>query len=464
MANHYVKKEEYSTTDVAVVMLPFPAHGHMGPLLNFTSRLVSAATISLYFAGTSREIRRTMDRAHGWDPSSAANIHFHEFPTTPSLLPNTTILVGGIKQMRDPVYTFVKQLSTQYRRVVVVYDYLMSYLVQDINHHSIQNSEAYRFHAMSDCFSFCFHHKISTTDQPDDHDQLPPEAAEILKVTPSLDDCFDDLEFYRMVEGATKVFSGDIYNSNRKVEPLFLDLLEKRKVGGAEKVWALGPFIPVSVPGIRVSRTRHESLDWLDKQEPDSVVFVAFGTAVSISDKQIREIALGLERSEQKFIWVLRDADNDDSNANEGTKLSRLPLGFEDRVKERGMVVRDWAPQLEILGHSATGGFLSHCGWNSCWEGISHGLAMATWPFAFDNPSNAVFVTKVLKIGVEVLDWKHREEIVSADTVEKALRTLMASEEGEKIRKRAKELGNTVKQSLMESGNEMDLFIAHITR
>ncbi|KAG8390622.1 hypothetical protein BUALT_Bualt01G0102600 [Buddleja alternifolia] len=312
MANHYVKKEEYSITDVAVVMLPFPAHGHMGPLLNFAGRLVSAATISLYFAGTSREIRRAMDRAHGWDPSSSANIHFHEFPTTPSLLPNITTLVGEIKQMRDPVYTFVKQLSTQYRRVVVVYDYLMSYLVQDINHHSIQNSEAYRFHAVSDCFSFCFHHKMSTTDQPDDHDQLdqlPPEAAEILKVTPSLDDSFGDPEFYCMVEGATKVFSGDIYNSNRKIEPLFLDLLEKRKLGGAEKVWAL-----------------------------------------------------------------------------------------------------------------------------------------------------------VLKIGVEVLDWEHREEIVSADTVDKALRTLMASEEGEKIRKRAKDLGNTVKHSLMESGNEMDLFIAQIAR
>ncbi|PHU17246.1 Zeatin O-xylosyltransferase [Capsicum chinense] len=40
-----------------------------------------------------------------------------------------------------------------------------------------------------------------------------------------------------------------------------------------------------------------------------------------------------------------------------------LSEGFEERIKEVGLVVREWAPQPEILSHSSTGGFMSHCGW-----------------------------------------------------------------------------------------------------
>ncbi|RVX09693.1 Zeatin O-xylosyltransferase [Vitis vinifera] len=43
-----------------------------------------------------------------------------------------------------------------------------------------------------------------------------------------------------------------------------------------------------------------------------------------------------------------------------------------------GMVVRDWAPPLEILGHVSTGGFMSHCGWNSCMESITMGVPIGS--------------------------------------------------------------------------------------
>ncbi|KAL2895505.1 Crocetin glucosyltransferase 3, partial [Bienertia sinuspersici] len=48
----------------------------------------------------------------------------------------------------------------------------------------------------------------------------------------------------------------------------------------------------------------------------------------------------------------------------------------EARVKEKkqGKLVRRWAPQLEILRNEATGGFLSHCGWNSVMEGLREGV------------------------------------------------------------------------------------------
>lgn len=142
-------------------------------------------------------------------------------------------------------------------------------------------------------------------------------------------------------------------------------------------------------------------------------------------------------------------------------------IRYEERIKERGMIVRDWAPQLEILGHASTGGFMSHCGWNSCMESISTGVPIVTWPMHSDQPKNAALLTKVLKIGVELKDWSHWEEMVASTMVEKAVRKLMGSEEGNEIRKRAQELGIAVRESVKEGGStckELQSFLAHITR
>ncbi|KAA8517140.1 hypothetical protein F0562_017433 [Nyssa sinensis] len=181
---------------------------------------------------------------------------------------------------------------------------------------------------------------------------------------------------------------------------------------------------------------------------------------------KIKELAIGLEISEQKFIWVLRDADKGDVFEGE-VRRAELPEGFEERVEGKGMVVRDWAPQLEILGHPSTGGFMSHCGWNSCMESITMGVPIAAWPMHSDQPRNAVLVTKVLKVGVEIKDWARQGELVTSLTVEEAVKRLMASKEGDDIRKRVVELGGAVRQSVAEGGvsrMELDSFIAHITR
>ena len=144
-----------------------------------------------------------------------------------------------------------------------------------------------------------------------------------------------------------------------------------------------------------------------------------------------------------------------------------MPGGFEERTEGRGIIVRDWAPQLEILGHSSTGGFMSHCGWNSCIESISMGVPVAAWPMHSDQPRNAILLEKVLKIGLKVRDWSKQNELVTSITVENAVRRLMDSAEGEEMWQTAKLLSKAVKDSVMEGGVsrlEMDSFIAHIRR
>lgn len=197
------------------------------------------------------------------------------------------------------------------------------------------------------------------------------------------------------------------------------------------------------------------------------MMYVSFGTTTCFSEEQIKEVANGLEKSKQKFVWVVRDADKGDVFNHDGGSQLVLPKGFEERVKGIGLVVREWAPQLEILSHSSTGGFMSHCGWNSCMESISTGVPIAAWPMHSDQPRNRVLVTEVLKVGVVVKEWEHRDELVTASDVENAVRKLMATKEGNEMRERAMELKNVILKSRDEGGAsrmEFDDFIAHVTR
>jgi len=95
------------------------------------------------------------------------------------------------------------------------------------------------------------------------------------------------------------------------------------------------------------------------------------------------------------------------------------------------------------------------------------GVPIAAWPMHSDQPRNGFLVTELLKIGLTVREWEKREELVNASTIENVVRKLMASEEGNVIRKRAEELGEAVRQSTEKGGAsrmELDSFIAHITR
>lgn len=336
----------------------------------------------------------------------------------------------------------------------------MGSVVQDAK--LIQNAEAYSLIPIS-AFSIFTGTWESLTDKPFQLDSdiippcLPPSECSL---TPEIKDFvskqseFQDFQY------------GTFFNTCRLIEGRYLELMERLPTNANMKYFAAGPFNPVEIKSTS-HKQRHECLEWLDKQEADSVIYVSFGSSTSMSDEQNRELAKGLEQSGQKFIWVLRAADKGDVFAGDEEGKPQLPEGYEERVKNRGMVVRDWAPQLEILGHPSTGWFMSHCGWNSCIESISMGVPIAAWPMHSDQPRNAFLMTQVLRVGILVREWEPQAELITSESIRNVVRTLTTSKEGVEIRKKAAELGEALRGSVAEGGGsrlEMESFIAHITR
>ncbi|KAI9120366.1 hypothetical protein K1719_007399 [Acacia pycnantha] len=281
---------------------------------------------------------------------------------------------------------------------------------------------------------------------------------------PSLEGCLTTqfMDFISAQHKFHKFSKGSIFNTTRDIEGPYMKFIER--IHCTKKHWALGPFNPVVIERKSPQR-RHFSLEWLDKQEQNSVIYVSFGTTITFTEEHIKQLAIGLEESDVKFIWVLRDADKGNKFDVQITRDEQYLKRFEEKVKGTGLIVRDWAPQLEILNHGSTGGFMSHCGWNSCMESITMGVPMAAWHVHSDQPRNGVLITQVLQVGLMVREWSPRDDLVTSSVVKNAVRRLMATKEGDEMRNKAMNLKNVVLKSCDEgvSRLEMETFIAHIT-
>ncbi|CAN1278415.1 Scopoletin glucosyltransferase [Linum perenne] len=176
----------------------------------------------------------------------------------------------------------------------------------------------------------------------------------------------------------------------------------------------------------------HECLSWLECREPNSVLYICFGSMSGVPDKQLLEIAAALEASMQSFIWVVK---NFIWVVKKGDKQKEewLPEGFEKRMEGKGLIIRGWAPQAA-------------------------GVPMVTWPLQSEQFINEKLVTDVLRIGVGVGsdEWSRNERkvIVGREDIERAINQVMAvGEEAEEMRKRAMELKEKAVKANEEGGS-----------
>lgn len=215
------------------------------------------------------------------------------------------------------------------------------------------------------------------------------------------------------------------------------------------KFLPIGPLvhIPSYSASSKTGGCQSRALEWLDKQPASSVLYVAFGTMANIPAPLIFELARGLELSGVPFLWVVR-------HSNPNTDLSKIfPPGFMDSVKARGFLETEWAPQLQILRHPSTGGFISHCGWNSSIETISSGVPVLTWPVHGDQFLNARFLVEKLKVGLPMRKHESPTPIVPGENVSTVIKSLMIDDKGRELRQNLARLKELAVLSIQDGGS-----------
>lgn len=263
-------------------------------------------------------------------------------------------------------------------------------------------------------------------------------------------------EAYRWVIHHMKRYrlaDGIVLNSFKELEPGPIDYLLQAEEG-KPRVYPVGPITKMGSESAEDGSGPCSK--WLDEQPSGSVLYVSFGSGGTLSHAQTIELAIGLEMSEQRFLWVLRLPNGAIANAtyfnvsNTGDPLAYLPEGFLERTKGRGLVVPFWAPQAQILAHGSTGAFLTHCGWNSVLESVTNGVPMIAWPLYAEQKMNAVIVHEDARVGLRVRPEENG--LVEGVQVANVVKGLMEGEEGKGIRSRMRDLKDAAAKTLAENG------------
>lgn len=183
-----------------------------------------------------------------------------------------------------------------------------------------------------------------------------------------------------------------IIRSSPEFEPEWFDVFRKL----TDK-----PVIPIGfLPPLKEDKEKEENWieieKWLNKKESKSVVYIALGTEASLTEEEVKRLAVGLEKSGSDFIWAVKDPPGSTRSG-----LEMLPGEFRERVKGRGVVYSGWVPQVKILSHESIGVFLTHCGWNSVIEGLSFDKGLVLFPVLNDQGLNARLL-EGKRLGLEI--------------------------------------------------------------
>ncbi|XVF17839.1 hypothetical protein REPUB_Repub10bG0159300 [Reevesia pubescens] len=260
---------------------------------------------------------------------------------------------------------------------------------------------------------------------------------------------------------------GILVNTWEELQPTTLAALRDEKLLGSV---VKAPIFPIGLVTAEedVGISKSKSIEWMDKQPKEYVLYVCFGSIGVLSLEQLTELARGLELSQQRFIWVVRPPTTKtgvDFNPKFGVRndmSSYLPKGFMSRTQNRGLVVPQWAPQMEILSHPSCGGFFTHCGWNSTIECITNGLPMIAWPLYAEQRMNATMLAEELGIAVRSRTIPTKG-VVGKEEIVMMIKKIFVDEERLKIRGKAKDLKLSAEKAWSKGGSSYNA-LAHMVK
>lgn len=415
--------------------MPYPGRGHINPMLNLCSLLLSSQpNLLISFVVTEEWIGFLSSDDHLSPP---ANLRFVAVPQViPSEIGRAADFAGFIEatltKLQDPFEKLLDSLHPP--ATVIIYDTFLAWVVGVGNRRNIPVASVFTQSASVFTVFAHFDLLLKHGDFPLDYsgesgsgggtkkvDYIPGLPSTTLADLPTIFHGEGTKVLHRVLEAISAVHKAQylLFTSVYELEEHVINALKEEL---PIPIYPIGPMIPyfkLESDGICDNQSYFK---WLDSQPQDSVLYISQGSFLSVSSAQMDEIVAGIIQSGVRFLWVTRG------------DCSR----FKDGVGEMGYLV-PWCDQLKVLCHPSIGGFWTHCGWNSTYEGIYAGVPMLTCPIFWDQVPNSKLVVSDWRIGWRVIN-NNLKTLVTRHTIAQLVRKFMDSKGDER-----KEMVNRVK-------------------
>ncbi|KAL1060034.1 hypothetical protein V6Z11_1Z131900 [Gossypium hirsutum] len=417
-----------------VLVLPYPSQGHINPLLQFAKRLAS------------KGVKATLTTTH-YTLNSISAAHIGVEPISDGFDEGGFSQAGNVdfylKSFRDHGSRTLAELIQKFSNSATPVNCVVQ-AAWDLWAAFFTNSATV-------CSIFAhIHHGLLTL-------PLTPETTPLL--LPGLPPLyFPDLpSFLRFPDSYPAYLAMKLsqYSNLNQADWVFsntFEELEGKEARGVSEIWPaklIGPMVPSAYLDERIKGDRgygsslwkplsEECIEWLETKPSNSVVYVSFGSMVSLSEEQIAELAWGLKESNMYFLWVVRDSEQ-----------QKLPKWFLD--------------SLEMLAHRTVGCFVTHCGWNSTLEGLSLGVPMIGVPKWTDQLTDAKFVEEIWEIGVRAKE--DEVGVVRKDELLRCLKEVMEGDKSKEIKRNANKWRDSAMKTITEGGSSdkcIDEFVHHL--
>ncbi|XP_022759823.1 UDP-glycosyltransferase 74G1-like [Durio zibethinus] len=455
--------QENKARKAHVLIVPYPAQGHINPMFQFGKRLVAkgvkvtlVTTVFLSKSSTFSDPTSSFDiqaisdgfDEGGYDQAGSADAYVRTFWSV------------GSKSLES----LIKKLADSGHPVdALVYDGFLPWALDLAKQFGMLSAVFFTQLCAVNSVYYHVNRGLLQLPLPGTNVSLPglpllevSELPSYVALYGSYPTWFDVLvNQFSNVDGADWVFFNIFYE------------LEKEVVDWMSKFWkvmTVGPTLPSMYLDKRLENDEDYGINlfkpktgicmsWLSGKPKGSVVYVSFGSMAEVDVEQMREVAWGLKGSNYYFLWVVRESEE-----------AKLPKDFIEETWEKGLVV-SWCPQLEVLSHESIGCFLTHCGLNSVIEALCLGVPMVTMPQWSDQSTNAKHVEDVWGFGVRARP-DDEKGFVRREIVDHCIRELMEGEKGIEAKKNAIKWKNMAKEAIDEGGSSdknIDQFVIELS-
>ncbi|XP_008778568.2 anthocyanidin-3-O-glucoside rhamnosyltransferase-like [Phoenix dactylifera] len=442
-----------------VLLFPWPAFGHISPFIQLARKLstTGGAAIRISFLSIAGNIPRIATLLPSDHSIAIIPLDLPQVPGLPADATSTADMTPAaaelLKLAVDLTKPQVESLLRHLRPHFVFFDFAMQWLPSLAHSMGIKSLHFSIFATICAAYNIVPSRRLHGPNPSVDDLKNPPDgfpstssvstipsyqAADFLYLFKRFDNgpCVYD-RVVACLDGCTAV----VAKTCMELEGQYIAYVESQ----FQKPFLLaGPLVPEPPSGELEERRAR----WLDGFPEESVVFSSFGSETFLSDEGVKELVLGLEMTGLPFFVVLNFPKNSEGREEEEELRRKLPEGFGERVKGRGVLHRGWVQQQHILRHKSVGCFVCHAGMSSVMEGVMAGCQLVMLPQKGDQYLNAALFARDLEIGVEV-ERRGEDGVFGREGVCKAVRKVM-TETGEESGRRVRENHRKLKEFLMD--------------